>query len=293
MISPVGPIALVRAALGLQPSELLVLEPVLPRSRNPVWRTPGHFYLKLQGGPFPSETVREEAEVLALLAGRLPYVPTVLATGTCPETGLPYLLTQALPGHPVTARPDVACEPLFDELVGWLDSLQRVAGLRELLSHRLPRLVDRYRPDFDPLTSALERSAQLAGNPGQEAAREYHSLLAELVQRRPARPTPEVVHGSLAPANILRDGHHLTGVLDFEGTRLGSAMYDVASLAADLLETHGLTVVRAWLRRCGEHYGPERIQFEARPFLLDMLMLRARCEDGKSAAPLSRLADLP
>jgi len=88
------------------------------------------------------------------------------------------------------------------------------------------------------------------------------------------KPAHEIIHGSIAPQNLLTVKGRLAGVVDFEATRIGDLMFDVAHYGLDLFESHGTSAVRRWFGVCQNAYGKERIRYRALAFLIEVLLTR-------------------
>ncbi|WP_193074634.1 homoserine kinase [Pseudomonas sp. FME51] len=103
------------------------------------------------------------------------------------------------------------------------------------------------------------------------------AILERLQRERPGLPEA-VLHGDLFRDNVLFDGHHLTGIIDFYNAFSGWALYDVAICVNDwcLAETGGLDVRRAESLLAG--YGSLRrftpLEAEHWPDLLRLAALR-------------------
>ena len=102
-------------------------------------------------------------------------------------------------------------------------------------------------------------------------------VLERLQQERPDLPRA-LLHGDLFRDNVLFDGHHLTGVIDFYNAFSGWALYDVAICVNDwcLADMGGLDVRRADALLAG--YASQRrftpLEAEHWPDLLRLAALR-------------------
>ena len=305
--------ALLCTALHLDCGSLESFESAPGTHRNEVWRAGladarGGVYLKVQGGPLPSWSVRDEASVLAALADTGLPVPRLMACGELPDAQLwsggarSYLVTAELPGlplqevlrrcreatrgvHDVVTRPFAA---LADSLLALLRELQDAAHARDVLTAQMPGLVGPFQPDYDPFLEArwLVDHEDLA-----LPARSRSVMDRELrASPRPARaPRLDFVHGSLVPHSVLvlRDpagALELTGVLDFEGAHLGDAMSDVATFALELIGDGYAEAAGQWLRAAGGWYGQGRVRSRVPAFALAILFRRLQRATGRSRA---------
>lgn len=300
---------LVCQVLSVKPDEIISMEPVLPASRNHVWRLriggrKADLFLKIQRDASTSASVLDEAESLLTLQRQLPHVPTLITFGRGDSSGLPFLLTEELPGLPLsrTLGDEAPNLPrLFKQVGGWLQELQNQDGLRKLLEKRVPRSFGRFVPTFDPVGSARDLCRKFRGITPTPTLCEYEDFLSEIAHTPLAIPGTEIVQGSLSTENILNSGW-LTGILDYEGTRLGSLMFDVANLTVNLIDDNQMEAAHIWIKVCAELFGEKRIRFEAKPFLIDLLLMR-RCssidhdpaskEDTAVQTELPRFSCLP
>ena len=305
--------ALLCTALDLDRGSLESFDSAPGICRNEVWRAGladgrGGFYLKVQGGPLPSWSVRDEASVLAALADSGLPAPSLMAHGevrnaeVAADDARSYLVTAELPGLPLQDVPRGACATtpgvgggsprpfaaLTRSLLEFLGDLQDAAHARDVLSAQMPGLVGPFRPEYDPLAEAR----QLLD--GEDLALPVWSrsvLDRELrgLSETPPRLRFDLVHGSLVPHNVLvlRDSRRaleLTGVLDFEGTHLGDAMSDVTTFALGLVGDGHAEAAEQWLRAAGQRYGRGRVRSRVPAFALAILFRRLQRAGARTRA---------
>lgn len=118
---------------------------------------------------------------------------------------------------------------------------------------------------------------QRSTGPAGELLDEMLPLVERLQQRRPALPEA-VLHGDLFRDNVMFDGHHLSGIIDFYNAFSGWALYDLAICVNDwcLAEGGGLDPRRAEALLAG--YASQRrftaLEAECWPDLLRVAALR-------------------
>ncbi len=135
----------------------------------------------------------------------------------------PWMSFYPLPGIPVPEVPGGLEGPAFPVLARAMGEM--LAAFRELPTAGL----DVDRTWADPATLAT-RAGEWAAASTDLSERERALLAAELV-RVPElfRGRPAVLaHGDFSPVNLLTDGTSLTGLVDFESTRLADPLFDVA-----------------------------------------------------------------
>jgi aminoglycoside phosphotransferase len=217
--TPGGAKAIVATALGISRREVSRCARTRPRSRNLVWKCQvSHLkspvYLKIQGSPFPSDTVRHEARVLSLLGAQgLPSIPQVLACGQLVGNGLGFSILSGLPGNQLRSHlrsPSLGINPL-QEALDWLDVLNALET--STLADILPqRLTTRFLPTFDPQAAGLAVCDKLDNSSDVRFARDCLHFAAGF---EPANTDPCLIHGSYTVFNILAEHNSLCGVVDF------------------------------------------------------------------------------
>lgn len=289
-----SPTQLITRKLGVTEGEIVHIDEVAPESRNKIWR--GEIegweqgvYLKVQGGERFSRSVAEEAEVLEMLrASSFSQVPRLLAHGTI-GAGTSYLLCEECAGCPLQdhlARiGSSVLDSLFEQVLNWLHRLQDSDRLRRVLEGR--SYLGVYQKDFDPVEHAYQLCSKLKGRLDDASQRKMSALLERSSAGQVPPTHADVVHGSLTPFNLLvdrsgtsSDPDTLTGVLDFEATRLGSLAYDLANMAFCLLVRNRPVIAKQWLSACNEQFGTRRIVAQAVPFLVHFYLMRRKNEVG-------------
>ena len=264
-------------ALNTDLNNIQAIQFVMPPSRNPVWYCrvagyPAPIYFKLQSRELLSFSVTEEAEVLTLLKDIRIMVPRIITSGVMGKDS--YLITSELPGRPNTCPSGGARRVFFKEVISWLSLFQAQIQILPLLEKRLRRYVGWYAPNFDPILFATGEVKRLSAYLGRQAAREIECQLGILSLHSRGAPAREVIHGSIAQHNLLTDGDRLSGVIDFEGTRIGDLMFDVAGYGINLFDTQGPVAARLWFKVCKDTYGEERICYWAQGFIIALLLSR-------------------
>jgi hypothetical protein len=284
---------LLNRAIGISAGDIIELQRLPFRSLNETWRCvlkgwPLPLYVKIQGRTYPSTTVSDEAQVLCVLKDRLPLVPRLITYGQEEESRRPYLITEERPGLPVHHLLNDVNLPtpykLLYQVADWLCEFKMNSYLRPLLERRLDRAVGVYQPDFDPITAALKLCSEIQEVDRGELASVFRALLAKGRRGNWPRSPREIVHGSLTTFNLLANvigsekSLSLTGVLDFEATRIGNAMFDVATLALYLLMSAWPAGAKVWFSTCAHRFGESRVMGEALPFLVYCYLARARAK---------------
>jgi hypothetical protein len=286
---------ILRDALGVPPEDILSLNRMPLDGLNETWRCVlrgwrSDTFLKIQGARVPSNTVAEEGEVLVVLSGQSRLVPELIARGSDAETGRPYILVRELSGRSLQSaiehNPRLECRGIFDDLLDWFGELQGYGGLRSLLHRRTVTAIGLWHPDF----STDDGIAELCHYGLDERFSwllEHATRIQKLLSIRSARAN-DVIQGSLSTSNILvdstRDEHSfVSGVLDYEATRIGNLMFDVATLALHLLIESGRDAAISWFSACAGSFGEDRTLNEGVKFLYYLCLLRAgaaRGDDG-------------
>jgi aminoglycoside phosphotransferase (APT) family kinase protein len=176
-----------------------------------------------------TDVFRQAPLLRALHAAGLP-VPDVPWAGADEAWfGTPFVMMEFLPGIPFFVwQPDArfdrlpqAVAPLWEQCIDALVRLHRFDWRRDL-------------PDWErPIAphdevARWDRIAAKAPEPSWLDAAQR--VRAALLDRVPASPGPTLVHGDYQPGNVLYDGGHLSGIIDWELASIGSPLLDVGWL---------------------------------------------------------------
>ncbi|MEZ4865437.1 MAG: aminoglycoside phosphotransferase family protein [Caldilineaceae bacterium] len=178
--------------------------------------------------PFNQRKLQRETRILTLLQGRLP-VPTVLASWQGDETTAGALLLSWLPGAPATNDATPALAYGMGELLAQLHQV-RTRGFGD--DYDTPSQSTDWQARLVEYISSWETecSPALPTTFVQQAVTTYQTLL----QRLPPPDGPCLVHMDYRPGNILVDGEAITGLIDFESARGGSAERDFVKMREEL-----------------------------------------------------------
>lgn len=180
-----------------------------------------------------------EGRLLAILGARLPYaVPQVEGSAKLPEGGRA-VVHRTLGGAPVDLTSLSPESPLVTALGRALAALHDVPG--ELLEDvGLPAYTaDEYR---QRRLAEVDRAAASGHVPATLLSR-WERALEEVGAWR---FVPCVVHGDLAPENVLVDGDRVTGILEWAETRIADPADDFAWLASGCTPSTFLAVLDAY-----------------------------------------------
>lgn len=132
----------------------------------------------------------------------------------------PALLQPRLPGRHIE-RPDASHCHALGQMLARLHGATAGAGLQRRSDRGLEWMAAQSRAllDRSPPAERLLLSQMLP-------------VIERLQQQRPALPEA-VLHGDLFRDNVLFEGHHLTGLIDFHNAFTGWALYDVAICVND------------------------------------------------------------
>jgi hypothetical protein len=220
---------------------------VLPGDhRNLVWTarevaTGKTLIIKASGDARTTAMITREADALRGLAG-WPHVPVLRAAGAlCGDR--PFLVTDALDGMSLTSalgrRGTHAFGGVLRSLASWLQDFSR----RDIPS------------------ALCDGTEQWSGS----WATDYRPVGA-------SRVVTGLVHGSFDPGNVLVRWRGpdlaLAGILDFEATRPGSVLADIASMAVRLLIPGRADLCRAWLEVAAEVWMSPKLPAEVLPYSL-------------------------
>jgi aminoglycoside phosphotransferase (APT) family kinase protein len=185
--------------------------------------------------------IAREAIALRAMEG-WPHVPTLRAAGALPGDR-PFLVTDALDGAPFAA------------------ALHRATGgpPGELMRRLADWLCDFSRRDVPPALAC-------------EAGASSGSWAADYRPRGAPPVVVGLVHGSFDPGNVLVKGHgpdlRLAGILDFEASRPGSALIDIASMAVRLVIGGRADLCQLWLAAAAEAWRSTSLPSEVLPYSL-------------------------
>ena len=177
----------------------------------------------------------------------------------------PALLQPRLPGRHVD-RPDASHCRALGQMLGRLHAATADSAERRPSDRGLAWMISQ--------AGALRERSDA---PAQALLSSMLPVLERLHRVRPALPEA-VLHGDLFRDNVLFEGHHLTGLIDFYNAFSGWALYDVAISVNDwcLAEGGGLDAQRAEALLAG--YAAQRrftpLEAEAWPDLLRIAALR-------------------
>ena len=103
--------------------------------------------------------------------------------------------------------------------------------------------------------------------------------------------TDKIVHGSLTTYNVLVTSprsaginRRLAGIIDFEATRLGNIMFDVAGFAFDCLFSPLASSAKEWLETCSTVFGIQRIKVQVPAFLTFFYLTRLNASSSPAKA---------
>ena len=280
------------------------LSAVLTLTRTPIeglnetWRCvpqgwPSAVFLKIQGVSYPSDTVAEEGEALAVISGRCRFVPELISRGVDAESGRAFIVVRGLVGRSLNNAledtPHMRCHEIFASLVNWLCNLQGCDELRALLVRRAVTATGVWHPNFSPdegiaelLDSAFDREFAWL--------REHSTRICSATLSRREQAW-DLIHGSLSTNNILVDlplnsPPVLSGVLDYEAARMGNVMFDVATLALHLLMVRSEDAAVSWFSVCAGLLGEHRVLVEGLKFFYYLCLLRATAVDLRAHVAL-------
>lgn len=213
----------------------------------------------------------------------LPFLVTLLQRLHQAGLPVPYAITdrngQAL--HQLNQRPALLQPRLSGQHVNRTDA-SHCKALGQMLAslHAATAGNMQARPSDRGLAWMISETGALmqrSGDREQELLKGMLPILERLHRERPALPEA-MLHGDLFRDNVLFDGHHLTGLIDFYNAFSGWALYDVAICVNDwcLAEEGGLDARRAEALLAG--YASQRrftpLEAEVWPDLLRVAALR-------------------
>ena len=176
--------------------------------------------LRIPRAPEFDADLRKESTLLPVVHRAGVSTPALVEHGD-PPGGVPYMLVERLPGTDMAAR-----EPVPEALVRLGQELARIHRIPAAFLPELPHK-DSDQNDHGPLVERLHR----LGHIDAEAARWLHTWCEQLADGLPETVTPTLVHGDLAPQNLLAslDGT-LTGIVDWGDAALADPATDFAKL---------------------------------------------------------------
>lgn len=176
--------------------------------------------VRIPRGPEYEADLRKESALLPVVHGAGVSTPALVEHVDPPE-GIPHMLVERLPGTDLADR-----EPEPGALVRLGRELARIHRIPAASLPELPH-DDGAQNDHTPL---VERLHQL-GHIDTEAARWLHTWCEQLAGELPEVVVPTLVHGDLAPQNLLvsSDGT-LTGIVDWGDAALADPATDFVKL---------------------------------------------------------------
>jgi Ser/Thr protein kinase RdoA (MazF antagonist) len=180
--------------------------------------------------PFTATKLKREMAMLKILEGKLP-VPRLIDSWISEEAQPGVLLLSFIPGQPLTG-------PITFGLAFKLGAL--LAGLH---TNTLTHFGDEFQPvqnhswwaqlnetfqSWQPFCARIMPSGLI-----EQVLDRYNLLYSRL----PAPDGPCLVHFDYRPGNVLVQGEQLTGLIDFESARGGSADLDFTKIKAYIWET--------------------------------------------------------
>lgn len=230
-------------------------------SRNDVWiieleGDQAPLALKVQAEDASVPTVVFEGRTLRQLQGH-PGVPTLCNVGVVGAQARPFILTELLPGRRLqqalpVSKPEV--EQCLVELSAWLHRFSRIQLARPTLHFLGEQFSGPWSPWYAPGSAPPVVEQASSVNAGHDKNR------------------LGLVHGSFDPGNILLDQAHqrlVFGVIDFEATRLGSPLIDIAGLALHFLLADRPDLATSWLATAATEWGWPGLTEAVIPYLED------------------------
>ncbi|UXA17459.1 phosphotransferase family protein [Mycobacterium sp. SMC-4] len=273
-----APTALAKA--GISSTRIASIRAVPGRHRNDVWRIrlrapTSHVVLKLQSPLTGFQSVAHEAKILDLL-GRHTGVPALVAAGTVGLSGPPFLITEALGGTPLArwlSRNQHAAEGQLRSYAVWLHEFSRRTEPRRMLQKMAAEFTGPWAISYSPGAAPPVELDDGGVRPDASCATPSNVHRATLV------------HGSFDPNNILvaDDGSaSLDGVVDYEATRLGSPLIDIAGLALHLLMWGRSDLAHTWLNVTAVTWNWRSLAHDAIPYLCAQHERRRNAARGDS-----------
>lgn len=239
--------------------------------RNPAVRV----IVKLQTQQSGFQPVAHEADVLTLMRSHSG-LPRLIAAGRTGRRSRPFLITEMLHGIALDSwlsRDEQGTEGQLGSYAAWLHAFSRstapLAALRLKATGFIGPWSISYHPDGIPLVD-------VGGGPDAGAAPYEVTNLHRVA----------VVHGSFDPKNILVANDataHLSGVVDFEATRLGSPLIDIAGLALHFLLWRRVDLARAWTNAAATTWNWPLMARDTMPYLVAQHQRRLAAADADPA----------
>jgi aminoglycoside phosphotransferase (APT) family kinase protein len=292
------PTMLLVEALGIRHNEIVDIKTNTPPSLNSVWRfkligMDYGLFLKLQGENEFSTSVLDESETLRTLQGRLPHIPRLLSYGVHKGSGRAFIVTEEIAGINLyesinQGLKESDLRAILDDVVSWSSQLQRVPELRSILQRRSKKYISVYSPNFNP----IEYSVSLLGTMEKNHSTLFplFSQCLSIVSSDQPATEPEVIHGAPTVYNLMVSTTHLhnslVGVLDFEATRLGDPMFDIALMLLYLLMSPRPDFAYVCFERCSEAYTRGRMLSKTIPFFIYLCLARFQAQSRQQTIEL-------
>ncbi|GAB3713795.1 phosphotransferase family protein [Nocardiopsis oceani] len=201
---------------GLSPEHV---HPLPPGAANHVLALGPDLVLRIPRSPGFADDLRKEAALIPI-AHRAGVRTPALVDFADPLDGPPYLLLERLPGTDLADR-----EPAQGTLMALGRQLARVHRIPTTGLSALPR--DHGVSDPEPLLERLRREGHIDAG----SADWLRSWCEHLAARVPATLTPALVHGDVAPQNLVVTATgDLGGIVDWGDAALADAATDFAKL---------------------------------------------------------------
>lgn len=255
---------------------------VIDTGQNNLVLDTGTLIIRLPRHAGARRDIEREAEVLSVLAGRLPLpIPNVNVIGFA--SGI------------AAVHPKLTGTPLLD-LVGMSDCRRRqlaggLAGFLRTLHALPPDTLGMPTDADDPWAEwhalRAETDEKILPLLPADIAAEVRERFERFLSGAGPQPAMAIIHGDFGTGNILVDDGRVSGIIDFAGCAIGDPAYDLASLSAGLGD--------GFVALLRPHYPgidamSERIGFYRSTFpLLDVLFGLEHGDDGALNAGLEAL----
>jgi aminoglycoside phosphotransferase (APT) family kinase protein len=182
--------------------------------------------------PFTQHKLHRELRALQELHQDLP-VPTVVDAWVPEDDGPGAMLLSHLPGQAVR-------EPVSPELTRAMGAL-----LANLHSHRLHHFGEVFEPPVEPAMGwwqimhlrFLDWLQWCTGVLSEDIIGRTRETYQALLENLPEPDGPCWIHADFRPGNILVEGDRITGLIDFESARGGSAGFDFTKISNTVWDT--------------------------------------------------------
>jgi len=192
----------------------------------------------------PSAIARRDYAALSAVAGAITVAPRPIHLDASGDIiGEPLMVMSRLPGKPL---------PPTDPVASWLRQMANALAT----VHNTP--LDRLPADMRREEPATERLARMLSHPPEQKDPlwdEVASILPGAVVGLRGNP-PTLVHGDFWFGNTIWEDGRLTGVVDWDGARIGDAARDVAVARNDLAIFIGPSAADFFLERYERVRGP-------------------------------------